>query len=75
MKVWTAERLEDALWAHLIQSPVQLCKTVWGRGHINETYAVYMPMEDGTEKPLYVLQRININVFKEPGKQWRIFSE
>lgn len=27
-----------------------------------------MPMEDGTEKPLYVLQRININVFKEPGK-------
>ena len=28
----------------------------------------YMPMEDGTEKPLYVLQRININVFKEPGQ-------
>ena len=29
---------------------------------------MYMPMEDGTEKPLYVLQRININVFKEPGQ-------
>ena len=59
--------LEDALYAFGFGPQCSYVKP-FGEGHINETYAVYMPMEDGTEKPLYVLQRININVFKEPGK-------
>ena len=58
--------LEDALYAFGFGPQCSYVKP-FGEGHINETYAVYMPMEDGTEKPLYVLQRININVFKEPG--------
>ena len=56
--------LEDALYAFGFGPQCSYVKP-FGEGHINETYAVYMPMEDGTEKPLYVLQRININVFKE----------
>ena len=46
----------------------QQCSYVkpFGEGHINETYAVYMPGADGKDTPLYVLQRININVFKNP---------
>ena len=40
----------------------------FGEGHINETYAVYMPGEDGVDEPLYVLQRVNINVFKNPSQ-------
>ena len=40
----------------------------FGAGHINETYAVYMPGEDGTDEPLYVLQRVNIHVFKNPAQ-------
>ncbi len=59
--------LEDALYAFGFGPQCSYVKP-FGEGHINETYAVYMPMEDGTEKPLYVLQRININVFKEPGQ-------
>ena len=38
----------------------------FGEGHINETYAVYMPEQDGQDVPRYVLQRINTNVFKNP---------
>lgn len=45
-----------------------LCSYVkpFGEGHINETYAVYMPDQNGNDVPLYVLQRINVNVFKNP---------
>ena len=37
----------------------------FGEGHINETYAVYMPTEEGDEFA-YILQRVNNNVFKDP---------
>ncbi|MDO4602498.1 MAG: phosphotransferase [Eubacteriales bacterium] len=59
--------LEDALYAFGFGPQCSYVKP-FGEGHINETYAVYMPLEDGTEKPMYVLQRINIHVFKEPGQ-------
>ena len=32
-------------------------------GHINRTYAVFVK---GAEKPKYVLQKINTNIFKDP---------
>ncbi len=37
----------------------------FGEGHINETYAVYMPTDKG-EEFAYILQRVNNNVFKDP---------
>ena len=37
----------------------------FGEGHINETYAVYMPV-DGEDELCYILQRVNNNVFKDP---------
>ena len=57
--------LEDAIYAFGFGTQCSYVKP-FGEGHINETYAVYMPGEDGTDVPLYVLQRININVFKNP---------
>mgnify|MGYP000158138129 CR=1 FL=1 len=41
--------LEDALYAFGFGPQCSYVKP-FGEGHINETYAVYMPMEDGTEK-------------------------
>ena len=57
--------LEDAVYAFGFGPQCSYVKP-FGEGHINETYAVYMPGPDGTDIPLYVLQRININVFKNP---------
>ena len=57
--------LEDAVYAFGFGQHCSYVKT-FGEGHINETYAVYMPGNDGVDVPLYVLQRININVFKNP---------
>ena len=57
--------LEDAVYAFGFGPQCSYVKP-FGEGHINETYAVYMPGQDGKEVPLYVLQRININVFKNP---------
>lgn len=59
--------LEDALYAFGFGNQCSYVKP-FGEGHINETYAVYMPTEQGTEEPFYVLQRINTNVFKQPGQ-------
>ena len=57
--------LEDAVYAFGFGPQCSYVKP-FGEGHINETYAVYMSGPDGKEVPLYVLQRININVFKNP---------
>ena len=57
--------LEDAVYAFGFGPQCSYVKP-FGEGHINETYAVYMPGQDGKDVPLYVLQRININVFKNP---------
>lgn len=57
--------LEDAVYAFGFGNQCSYVKP-FGEGHINETYAVYMPDHDGNDVPLYVLQRININVFKNP---------
>ena len=57
--------LEDAVYAFGFGPQCSYVRP-FGEGHINETYAVYMPGPDGKEVPLYVLQRININVFKNP---------
>lgn len=57
--------LEDAVYAFGFGPDCSYVKP-FGEGHINETYAVYMPDQNGNDVPLYVLQRININVFKKP---------
>ena len=57
--------LEDAVYAFGFGNQCSYVKP-FGEGHINETYAVYMADHDGNDVPLYVLQRININVFKNP---------
>lgn len=59
--------LEDAIYAFGFGPQCSYVKP-FGEGHINETYAVYMPGEDGRDEPLYVLQRVNINVFKNPAQ-------
>lgn len=59
--------LEDAVYAFGFGPQCSYVKP-FGEGHINETYAVYMPDADGTDVPLYVLQRVNINVFKNPAQ-------
>lgn len=56
--------LEDAVYAFGFGPKCSYVKP-FGAGHINETYAVYMPGEDGDELS-YVLQRVNSNVFKDP---------
>ena len=56
--------LEDAIYAFGFGPRCSYVKP-FGAGHINETYAVYMPGEDGDELS-YVLQRVNSNVFKDP---------
>lgn len=62
-----SKALEDALYAFGFGN---LCSYVkaFGQGHINETYAVYMPSENGKDEPYYILQRLNTNVFKEPAQ-------
>lgn len=62
-----SRELEDAIYAFGFGQDCSYVKP-FGEGHINETYAVYMPAQDGTEVPLFVLQKININVFKNPGQ-------
>ena len=59
--------LEDAVYAFGFGPQCSYVKP-FGEGHINETYAVYMPGEDGTYEPLYVLQRVNTHVFKHPAQ-------
>lgn len=56
--------LEDALYAFGFGLTCSYVKP-FGAGHINETYAVYMPSEQGDELS-YVLQRVNTNVFNDP---------
>lgn len=56
--------LEDALYAFGFGPQCSYVKP-FGEGHINETYAVYMPGEEGDEF-CYILQRVNSNVFKDP---------
>lgn len=56
--------LEDAVYAFGFGQRCSYVKP-FGAGHINATYAVYMPTEDGEELS-YVLQRVNRNVFKNP---------
>lgn len=56
--------LEDALYAFGFGLQCSYVKP-FGEGHINETYAVYMPTEEGDEFS-YILQRVNNNVFKDP---------
>lgn len=57
--------LEDALYAFGFGNRCSYVRP-FGAGHINETYAVYMPNESGEDELMYVLQRINKNVFKNP---------
>ncbi len=57
--------LEDALYAFGFGNKCSYVRP-FGAGHINETYAVYMPNEGGEDELMYVLQRINKNVFKNP---------
>ena len=57
--------LEDALYAFGFGNTCSYVKP-FGAGHINETYAVYMPDENGEDELRYVLQRVNTNVFKRP---------
>lgn len=56
--------LEDALYAFGFAPNCSYVKP-FGAGHINSTYAVYMPTEQG-EELAYVMQRVNTNVFKDP---------
>lgn len=56
--------LEDAIYTFGFGNRCSYVKP-FGAGHINETYAVYMPGEGGDELA-YVLQRVNSNVFKDP---------
>ncbi len=60
----TNRNLEDALYAFGFGTQCSYVKP-FGEGHINETYAVYMPTEAGDEFA-YILQRVNNNVFKDP---------
>ena len=60
----TSRNLEDALYAFGFGSQCSYVKP-FGEGHINETYAVYMPTDKG-EEFAYILQRVNNNVFKNP---------
>ena len=60
----TNRNLEDAVYAFGFGPSCSYVKP-FGEGHINETYAVYMPRETGDELS-YVLQRVNTNVFKDP---------
>ena len=59
--------LEDAVYAFDFGPQCSYVKP-FGEGHINETYAVYMPGTEGTDVPRYVLQRVNIHVFKNPAQ-------
>lgn len=60
----TSRNLEDALYAFGFGTQCSYVKP-FGEGHINETYAVYMPTKEGDEFS-YILQRVNNNVFKDP---------
>ena len=44
---------------------IEIVPQVYGNGHINDTYIVGYEMEDGSVSR-YLLQRINVNVFKKP---------
>ncbi len=60
-----SRELVDALYAFGFGNRCSYVKP-FGAGHINETYAVYMPAESGEEELAYVLQRVNKYVFKNP---------
>ena len=59
--------LEDALYAFGFGNQCSYVRP-FGAGHINETYAVYMPAEGGKDELRYVMQRVNKHVFKNPGE-------
>ncbi len=57
-------RLEDAIAA--FEFPGVIVGAVrYGNGHVNDTFCVYVQLEDGTPER-YILQRINTNTFKDP---------
>nr|WP_317282133.1 phosphotransferase [uncultured Sellimonas sp.] len=58
------QNLEDAIYAFGFGPKCSYVKT-YGEGHINATYALYMPGENGDERS-YILQKVNSNVFKDP---------
>lgn len=60
----SSRSLEDALYAFGFGNTCSYVKP-FGAGHINETYAVYMPTDSGDELA-YVLQRVNTYVFNDP---------
>ena len=60
-----SRELEDALYAFGFGNQCSYVRP-FGAGHINETYAVFMPNEDGEDELAYVLQRVNTYVFKNP---------
>lgn len=46
-----------------------------GNGHINDTFVAIIETKEGTEKPKYVLQRINTDIFKDvEGLQNNVFT-
>ena len=57
--------LEDALYAFGFGNQCSYVRP-FGAGHINETYAVYVPDGQGGDVLAYVMQRVNTNVFKQP---------
>ena len=61
----STQALEDAVYAFGFGNQCSYVRP-FGAGHINETYAVYMPNEDGEDELAYVLQRVNTYVFKNP---------
>lgn len=58
--------LEDAIYAFGFGQRCSYVKP-FGAGHINSTFAVYIPGENGDELS-YVLQKVNSNVFKNPAE-------
>lgn len=61
----TTRPLVDALYAFGFGNQCSHVRP-FGSGHINETYAVYMPSETGKDELCYIMQRVNKNVFKNP---------
>lgn len=56
--------LQDAIYEFGLGNKCSYVRP-FGAGHINSTYAVYTPNENGDELS-YILQRVNTNVFKNP---------
>lgn len=64
--------LEDALYAFGFGNKCSYVRP-FGAGHINETYAVYMPNEEGEDELMYVLQRVNKTSLRIRMRSWKYF--